>query len=177
MNDISVKPVVTGTELAIATAWKAVDVWLDAVRHNGGDYSEETANTYSYHVAKLRWYCEGTGTSPTQWTKADANAFVAFLRDLCRPIASAAESRPYVLVLVPRGSRQPVLRFARADEPGYTSLRTVPSSGSRDDILRCVRALFNQLHEDGVIRRNPMARLKTRKPRRISAERSFDLDL
>jgi len=69
------------------------------------------------------------------------------------------------------------MRFARADEPGYTPFRTVPSSSSRDDILRCVRALFDQLHEDGIIRRNPMGRVKTRKSRRINVERSLDLDL
>lgn len=33
MNDLTIKPAVTGTELAIATVWKAVDVWLEAVRH------------------------------------------------------------------------------------------------------------------------------------------------
>lgn len=176
MSDLSTEPIATGTELAIATAWKAVDVWLEAVRHNGGDYSEETANTYRYHVAKLRWYCERTGTPLIQWTQADANAFVSFLRDLpadclCRQIETG-RTRPG-----PDGSPQPVLRFARADEPGYTPFRTAPSPGSRDDILRCVRALFTQLHEDGVIRRNPMARVKTRKSRRINAERSLDLDL
>ena len=176
MNDVSTDPLATGTKVAIATAWKAVDVWLEAVRHNGGDYSEETANTYSYHVAKLRWYCKRTGVPLIQWTRADANAFVSFLRDLpadclCRKI-DTGRTRPG-----PDGSSQPVLRFARADEPGYTPFRTAPSSGSRDDILRCVRALFNHLHEDGVIRRNPMARVKTRKSRRINAERSLDLDL
>lgn len=176
MNDGSIAPVAAGTELAIAGAWRAVDVWLEAVRHNGGDYSEETANTYSYHVAKLRWYCERTGTPLIQWTQADANAFVAFLRDLpadclCRKIETG-RTRPG-----PDGRPGPVLRFARADEPGYTPFRTAPAPGSRDDILRCVRALFHQLREDGVIRRNPMAKVKTRKSRRINAERSLDLDL
>ena len=176
MNDVITDPVVIGTELAVATAWKAVDVWLETVRQNGGDYSEETANTYSYHVAKLRWYCERTGTPLIQWTLADANAFVSFLRDLpvdclCRKI-DTGRTRPG-----PDGHPQPILRFAKADEPGYTPFRTAPSSGSRDDILRCVRALFNELHEDGVIRRNPMAKVKTRKSRRINAERSLDLDL
>jgi site-specific recombinase XerD len=166
----------TGTDLTVVTAWQAVDVWLEGVRHNGGDYSEETANTYSYHVAKLRWYCERIGVPPTQWTQSHANAFIAFLRDLpadclCRKIETGRLRKG------PDGSEQPILRFARADEDGYTPFRTAPSAGSRDDILRCVRALFNELHEDGVIRRNPMARVKTRKSRRINAERSLDLDL
>jgi len=166
----------TGSDLSVATAWRAVDVWLEGVRLNGGDYSEETASTYGYHVAKLRWYCERTGVPPVQWTQADANAFITFLRDvpadcLCRKIETG-RSRPG-----PYGTSQPVLRFAKADEPGYTPFRTPPSAGSRDDILRCVRALFNHLHEDGVIRRNPLARIKTRKSRRIDAERSLDLDL
>lgn len=166
----------TGTDLSVAIAWRAVDVWLEGVRLNGGDYSEETASTYGYHVAKLRWYCERTGVPPTEWTQAHANAFVSFLRDLpadclCRKIETGKTRS------APDGTSQPVLRFAKAGEPGYTPFRTPPSAGSRDDILRCVRALFNHLHEDGVIRRNPMARVKTRKSRRINAERSLDLDL
>jgi len=163
-------------ELVVAAAWRSVEVWLDGVRHNGGDYSQETANTYSYHVAKLRWYCDRIGVPPIHWTQAHANGFISFLRDLpadclCRKIETG-KTRPGA-----DGELQPVLRFVRADEPGYTPFRTAPSPGSRDDILRCVRALFNQLHEDGVIRRNPMARVKTRKSRRINAERSLDLDL
>lgn len=166
----------TGTDLSVATAWRAVDVWLEGVRLNGGDYSEETASTYGYHVAKLRWYCERIGVPPTEWTQAHANAFVSFLRDLpadclCRKIETG-KTRP-----APHGTKQAVLRYAKANEPGYTPFRTPPSAGSRDDILRCVRALFHHLHEDGVIRRNPLTRIKTRKSRRIDAERSLDLDL
>lgn len=176
INDDLVANAGIGTDLTVATAWRAVDVWLEGVRYNGGDYSEETANTYSYHVAKLRWYCERIGVPPTNWTQSHANAFISFLRDLpadcvCRKIETGRTRKG------PDRNEQPVLRFARADEPGYTPFRTSPSAGSRDDILRCVRALFNQLHDDGVIRRNPMARLKTRKSRRINAERSLDLDL
>lgn len=163
-------------DLTVAGAWQAVDVWLERVRHNGGDYSEETANTYRYHVAKLRWYCERIGMAPTQWHQAHANGFVAFLRDppadsLCRTIDTGRTR------IGPDGREQPVLRFARADEPGYSPFRTTPSPGSRDDILRCVRALFHELHEDGAIPRNPMARVKTRKSRSINADRSLDLDL
>ena len=176
MRDTANELASTSTDLAVATAWQAVDVWLEGVRHNGGDYSEETANTYSYHVAKLRWYCERIGVPPTQWTQSHGNAFISFLRDLpsdclCRKVETGKTRKNA------DGSEQPVLRFVRADEAGYTPFRTSPSAGSRDDILRCVRALFNQLHEDGDIRRNPMARVKTRKSRRINAERSLDLDL
>ena len=164
------------SDLVVAAGWQAVAVWLEGVRHNGGDYSQETANTYSYHVAKLRWYCDRIGVPPVHWTQANANGFIAFLRDLpadclCRKVETGRTR------IGPDGSEAPVLRFARADEPGYTPFRTAPSPGSRDDILRCVRALFNELHEDGVIRRNPMAKVKTRKSRRINAERSLDLDL
>lgn len=167
---------VSGTDLSVATAWRAVDVWLEGVRLNGGDYSEKTASTYGYHVAKLRWYCARTGVPPTEWTQAHANAFVSFLRDvpadcLCRKIETGKTRTGR------DGMKQPVLRFAKAGEAGYTPFRTPPSAGSRDDILRCVRALFHHLHEDGVIRRNPLARIKTRKSRRIDAERSLDLDL
>jgi site-specific recombinase XerD len=177
MRDTSDELVTTSeTDVVVAASWRAVEVWLEGVRHNGGDYSEETANTYSYHVAKLRWYCERIGVSPVDWTQAHANAFIAFLRDLpadclCRRIDTGRTRR------ASDGSGQPVLRFARAEEPGYTPFRTAPSAGSRDDILRCVRALFNTLHEDGIIKRNPMARVKTRKSRRINPERSLDLDL
>lgn len=177
MRDTSDALVTTsGSDLTVAAGWRAVEVWLEGVRHNGGDYSEETANTYSYHVAKLRWYCQRIGVPPVDWTQAHANAFIAFLRDLpaeclCRRIDTGRTRKGS------DGSEQLVLRFAKADEPGYTPFRTAPSASSRDDILRCVRALFNTLHEDGIIRRNPMARLKTRRSRRINAERSLDLDL
>jgi site-specific recombinase XerD len=161
---------------AVAAGWHAVEVWLEGVRQNGGDYSEETANTYAYHVAKLRWFCERIGTPPIHWTPEHANEFIAFLRDLpadclCRRI-DTGRTRPG-----PDGNAQTIWRFARPDEPGYTPFRTPPSTGSRDDILRCVRALFQQLHEEGIVRRNPMARVKTRKSRKINAERSLDLDL
>lgn len=53
-------------------------------------------------------------------------------QDLDRPLAP-----------VPDGNPEPVLRYACKDEPGYTPFRKVPSSGSLDDILRCMRALFN----------------------------------
>jgi site-specific recombinase XerD len=177
MRDTSDELVTTSeTDLVVAASWRAVEVWLEGVRHNGGDYSEETANTYSYHVAKLRWYCDRIGVPPVDWTQAHANAFIAFLRDLpadclCRRIETGRTRR------AADGSEEPMLRFAKADEPGYTPFRTPPSAGSRDDIVRCIRALFNTLHEDGIIRRNPMARVKTRKSRRINAERSLDLDM
>ena len=172
-DDLAIR---SARDVVVAAGWKAVDVWLEGVRHNGGDHSQETANTYSYHVAKLRWYCNRIGVPPVHWTQAHANGLIAFLRDLpgdclCRKIETGR------VKIGPDGSESPVLRFARADEPGYTPFRTAPSPGSRDDILRCVRALFNELHEDGVIRRNPMAKVKTRKSRRINAERSLDLDL
>ncbi|TQK01150.1 tyrosine-type recombinase/integrase [Herbaspirillum sp. SJZ107] len=177
MRDTSDELVTTSdNSVVVAATWRAVEVWLDGVRHNGGDFSEETANTYSYHIAKFRWYCDRIGVSPVDWNQAHANAFITFLRDLpaeclCRKIESGRTRKG------PDGSEQPLLRFAKADEPGYTPFRTTPSAGSRDDILRCIRALFNTLHEDGIIRRNPMARVKTRKSRRLNAERSLDLDL
>jgi site-specific recombinase XerD len=177
MRDTSDELVIkSDTDPVVAASWRAVEVWLEGVRHNGGDYSDETANTYSYHTAKFRWYCDRIGVSPVDWTQAHANGFIAFLRDLpadclCRKIETGRTRKNS------DGSEQPVLRFAKADEPGYTPFRTSPSVGSRDDILRCIRALFNTLHEEGIIRRNPMARVKTRKSRRINAERSLDLDL
>lgn len=176
MNEMTNKTPAAGSDLALANAWAAVGDWLEEVRHNGGDHSQETANTYSFHVAKLRWYCEQFDKPLTQWTKADANSFVAFLRDLpidclCKMI-DTGRSRPGL-----DGRQEPIMRFARIDEPGYTPFRTVPSSGSRADILRCVRALFAQLHEEGIIRRNPMAKVKARKSRQIKTERSLDLDL
>lgn len=156
--------------------WHAVDVWLQSVRQNGGDYSQETANTYSYHIAKLRWFCERIGVPPINWTAGHANDFVAFLRDLptdclCRKLDTGRTR------VSADKTRQVIWRFARPDEQGYTPFRTAPSPSSRDDILRCVRALFQQLHDEGIVRRNPMARVKTRKSRKINAERSLDLDL
>ena len=175
-NTTSELAIIAGTELAAPNEWDVVEVWLEGVRQNGGDFSEETAKTYQYHVAKLRWYCERNRLHLAKWTKADANAFVSFLRDppadaLCRKVDTGRTK------LDADGTERPIVRFARAGEAGYTPLRTVPSAGSREDIIRCVRALFEQLREDGIIRRSPMAQVKTRKSRQINAERSLDLDL
>jgi len=98
--------------------WALAAIWLDTVRLNGGDFSEETANTYTHHLAKLRWYCERViDLSPARWTEREANGFANFLREL--PIEA-------LCVQVDTGRRRvvgdrevPVLRHARRDEDGY----------------------------------------------------------
>ncbi len=69
---------------------------------------------------------------PTPWLTPP----VAPANRLCRKVGTGRTRAE------PEGSPQPVMRFARVDEPGYTPFRTAPSSGSRDDIPRCVRARF-----------------------------------
>lgn len=41
-----------------------------------------TRDTYGYHLAKLRWYCESVGrVTPSRWAMQDVEAFYKFLDD------------------------------------------------------------------------------------------------
>ena len=161
----------------VARQWAAAQEWLESVRLSGGENSEATANTYRFHVAKLRWFCEHEiRRPPSAWAQQDANAFVQFLRNmparaLCAQVATGRTRA------ATNGNLTPVLRFVRADEFGYTPYRTIPSAGSRDDIVRCARALFSHLVDEGVIGRNPLAKIRTKRSRKVNASRAVNLDL
>lgn len=162
---------------AAGADWAAVATWLDTVRLNGGPDRQGTATTYAFHVAKLRWFCEKElGRSPAAWEQEHANAFVRFLRDLpdhalCARVDTGRRKR------LAHGADAPVVRWAGPGETGYTPFRAAPAAGTCEDILRCVRSIFAYLNAEGLLARDPMARLKVRKRRRIDASRALDLDL
>jgi integrase/recombinase XerC len=163
--------------VANVNAWSEISAWLEMVSFNGGDFSDETASTYRYHVAKLRWFCEREiCVTLTAWGQEHVNAFIGFLRAvpehaLCAKVDTGRSK------LAATGEPVSIFRFARCDEPGYSPFRKTPSPSSRDDILRCVRAIFAHLLDVGVIARNPMARVRMRKQRQTGVSRALELDL
>lgn len=68
-------------------------------------------------------------------------------------------------------------RYASEPEPGHTPSRKQPAAGSRADIERFVRAMFNAWHNTGYIRINPMAVEGPGAHRTIKAHRAIDVDL
>ena len=38
--------------------WQAIEVWLKTVKSNSRNRSTATVDTYRFHLAKLRWFCE-----------------------------------------------------------------------------------------------------------------------
>jgi integrase/recombinase XerC len=65
---------------AVADDWEAAAVWLRAVARKSGNSSVATINTYGYHLAKLRWYCENVlRITPSRWSMQEVEAFYAFL--------------------------------------------------------------------------------------------------
>lgn len=150
----------------VADDWAAVEVWLAGVAANSVNGSQETVNTYRYHMAKLRWFCERQiGKPPSRWTQQEVHAFIAFLEKLPEHAVCA------------RANGRPDGPFVAAGLPGHTPFRKTPSASSRADIVRCVHALFNAFHAAGYIRLNPMQALKARKARRLNTSRAVDLDL
>lgn len=142
----------------VADDWEAIEVWLAAVADNSRSRTGETVATYRYHLAKLRAYCDDVvRRPPSMWSAQDVKAFKAFLANL-PPEAISAPG-------------------AREGDAGYTPFRKQPSASSQADIMRFLHALFKALHGTGYIRLNPMALMKTGKPRRIDTTRAIDLDL
>ena len=142
----------------VADDWAAIEVWLAAVADNSRSRTGETVATYRYHLAKLRDYCDFVvRRAPSMWSAQDVKGFKSFLANVPPEYISAPGARP-------------------GDE-GYTPFRKQPSASSQADILRFLHALFKALHSTGYIRLNPMALMKTGKPRRIDTTRVVDLDL
>ena len=148
--------------------WDAAAVWLRSVARKSKNGSEETVKTYSFHLAKLRWYCENVRrVTPSRWNLQDVEAFKEFLEELpfealCARI-NAGKERPR--------------RYAKQGEKGYTPFRIQPSAGSRADIERFVHAMFRAWHTSGYIRLNPMALEGAGTRRMINAHRAIDVDV
>ena len=147
--------------------WAAVEVWLDSVAANGSNGSTQTVDTYRFHIAKLRWFCENEiGLSPSRWSVQEVNAFQKFL----------AKLPEHAICAVIEGA-QGKWRKAVRGEGGYTPFRKAPSASSSTDILRCVHGMFKVFHGTGYIRMNPMQLIKARKARRINTSRAISIDL
>lgn len=142
--------------------WEAAEVWLGAIGSRPKKGSPETVATYRFHIAKLRWYCENVANKPpSRWTMPDVTAFFEFLTGLPDWALCAHDG----------------LRFARADEPGYTPFRCQPSASSRSDVQRCIHAMFRAWREVGYIAMNPMGFHGAGTQRKVNAERAISLDL
>jgi integrase/recombinase XerC len=136
--------------------WAAIDVWLKAVEGNSRNRSKSTVNTYRFHLAKLRWYCEHVaGKAPSRWSLQEVEAFRDFLADL----------PDYALSMGLLGT---------AD---HTPYRVRPSPSSQSDILRFTRAMFGALHATGYLQLNPMALTKAPASRELNVSRAINLDL
>ena len=142
----------------VADDWEAAEVWLDAVARKSSNGSTATRDTYRYHLAKLRWYCEKIGhVTPSRWTMQDVEDFYNFLENLPED------------VLCTMGDG----RYALPNEAGYTPFRKRPAKSSQSDIHRFVHALLKAWHSMGYIRINPMALTGTMSARKINVERSI----
>lgn len=147
--------------------WAAVEVWLDSVAANSRNGSTQTVDTYRFHIAKLRWFCENEiGLSPSRWSVQEVNAFQQFL----------AKLPDHALCALVEGEKNKWRRAVRG-EGGYTPFRKQPSASSGADILRCTHAMFKVFHGTGYIRMNPMQLIKARKARRIDTARAISIDL
>ncbi len=98
--------------------WAAVEVWLDSVAANGSNGSTQTVDTYRFHIAKLRWFCENEiGLSPSRWSVQEVNAFQKFLANLPEhAICAMIESAPGKWRNAGRG-RAATRRFERRPRP------------------------------------------------------------
>lgn len=144
---------------AVADDWQAAEVWIAAVARKSGNASTSTPDTYRFHLAKLRWYCEELARiTPSRWSLQDVEAFHQFLDDVPEHALCAYDG----------------LRYARPGEPGYTPFRKKPAKTSQSDIRRFVHALFKAWHSIGYIRINPMAFTGAMSGRKVKVERSID---
>jgi integrase/recombinase XerC len=142
----------------VSDDWAAAAVWLAAVARKSGNGSTATRDTYGFHLAKLRWYCENVARiTPSRWSMQDVEHFHLFLEDL-----------PEDALCSMGGGR-----FTIPGEPGYSPFRKRPARSSQSDIHRFVHAMFKAWHSMGYIRINPMALTGTMSTRKIKAERSL----
>lgn len=142
----------------VADDWEAAEVWLAAVARKSSNGSTATRDTYEFHLAKLRWYCENVGRiTPSRWNMQDVEDFYKFLEEVPADGLCAMGDG----------------RYAVAGEPGYTPFRKRPAKSSQSDIQRFVHALLKAWHSMGYIRINPMALTGSMSTRKINVERSI----
>lgn len=129
--------------------WEAAEVIILAAKRRSKNGSTSTEETYRYHLAKLRWYCENVGgVTPSRWTMQDVEHFADFLAEIPRDAVAAG-----------------------------TPFRKQPSKSSQADIRRFVHSLFTSWQKMGYIRLNPMGLAGAGTDRKVNANRAISLDL
>ena len=129
--------------------WEAAEVIIKAVKARSKNGSTSTEETYRYHLAKLRWYCENVGgVTPSRWTMQDVEHFADFLAEV--PWGAIGEGTPF---------------------------RKQPSKSSQADIRRFVHSLFTSWQKMGYIRLNPMGLAGAGTDRKVNTNRAISLDL
>lgn len=147
---------------AVASDWEAAEVWLSAVARKSRSGSSATMQTYGFHLAKLRWYCENIcRITPSRWSVQDVEAFYCFLEDLPESALCGHDG----------------IRYAQPDEHGYTPFRKRPARSSQSDIRRFVHAMFTAWNRMGYIRINPMGLTGVVSGRKVRVERSLGDDI
>lgn len=146
----------------VASDWEAAEVWLSAVARKSRSGSSATMQTYGYHLAKLRWYCENIcRVTPSRWSVQDVEAFFRFLEDLPESALCGHDG----------------IRYALPDEVDYSPFRTRPAKSSQADIRRFVHAMFNAWNRMGYIRINPMGLTGVVSGRKVRTERSLSEEI
>lgn len=157
----------------VSDDWEAVEIWLATVREKARsrrgldgaqDFVSKTEETYRFHLAKLRWYCENVlRVTPSRWTAQEVRHFSDFLGKL--PSDALCARR--------KGQKA----FATDGEPGWTPFRGQPSASAQSDIKRFVHAMFSGLHVSGYIRINPAKLFGAGSLRKVNTDRAISLDL
>lgn len=156
----------------VSDDWQAAESWLGEVQAKNGNASTKTVETYRFHLAKLRWYCDHVaGNMPSSWTVQDVAKFREFLRAI--PRHALCSKKPAIDKRTAAGTMRPVNK----GEPGWTPFRVQPSANTQGDILRCLHALFSAWHHAGCIRFHPMALSGAPKPKAVNVSRAIPLDL
>lgn len=157
--------------------WDAAEIWFQHLREKRqakiwdklGGVESSTIDTYRFHLAKLRWYCENVGhVLPSRWGPNDVLGFIAFLEKLPKNAYCARKIDNGIAV-----GRS----FVKEDELGWTPFRKQPSKSSQIDIKRFVHAMFKAWHETGYIHANPAAFIAGAGKRNVHTNRSICIDV
>lgn len=156
----------------VADDWHAAELWLQEVFARNKNGSEQTINTYRFHLTKLRWFCEHEiRVMPSRWTVREVQQFRAFLADL--PAHALCGKKPSV----DKRRKLDKMVFVGAGEPGWTPFRDQPSESSQGDILRFTYSMFSAWLRVGYIRQHPMGLGGAPQPKEVNVDRAITLDL
>jgi site-specific recombinase XerD len=146
----------------VSDDWEAALVWMSAVARKSRSGSAAAMQTYGFHLAKLRWYCENVARiTPSRWSVQDVEAFYCFLEDLPESALCGHDGT----------------RYAQPGEDYYSPFRKQPAKSSQADIRRFVHAMFTAWNRMGYIRINPMGLTGVVSGRKVRVERSLGEDV